>query len=42
MRFAGESPFSHSALDVKTFAMALPEMRLPRRGQAQHAAPLVR
>ena len=23
MRFAGESPFSHSALDVKTFAMAI-------------------
>lgn len=23
MRFAGESPFSHSALDVKTFAMAV-------------------
>jgi hypothetical protein len=23
MRFAGESPFSHSALDIKTFAMAL-------------------
>lgn len=23
MRFAGESPFSHSALDVKTYAMAL-------------------
>lgn len=23
MRFVGESPFSHSALDVKTFAMAL-------------------
>lgn len=23
MRFAGESPFSHSALDMKTFAMAL-------------------
>ena len=23
IRFAGESPFSHSALDVKTFAMAL-------------------
>jgi len=22
MRFAGESPFSHSALDIKTFAMA--------------------
>jgi hypothetical protein len=23
MRFAGESPFSHSALDIKTFAMVL-------------------
>jgi hypothetical protein len=23
MRFAGESPFSHSALDIKTFAMSL-------------------
>lgn len=23
MRFVGESPFSHSALDIKTFAMAL-------------------
>ncbi|MFT4171343.1 MAG: exonuclease, partial [Rhodocyclaceae bacterium] len=23
IRFAGESPFSHSALDMKTFAMAL-------------------
>lgn len=23
MRFAGESPFSHSALDIKTYAMAL-------------------
>ena len=23
MRFAGESPFSHSALDIKTFAMAV-------------------
>jgi hypothetical protein len=23
MRFAGESPFSHSALDIKTLAMAL-------------------
>lgn len=23
LRFAGESPFSHSALDIKTFAMAL-------------------
>jgi hypothetical protein len=22
MRFAGESPFSHSALDIKTYAMA--------------------
>jgi hypothetical protein len=26
-RFAGDSPFSHSALDIKTFAMAL--LRLP-------------
>jgi hypothetical protein len=25
MRFAGESPFSHSALDIKTYAMALLE-----------------
>jgi len=25
MRFAGESPFSHSALDVKTFAMCMME-----------------
>jgi hypothetical protein len=23
MRFTGESPFSHSALDIKTYAMAL-------------------
>ena len=23
IRFTGESPFSHSALDIKTFAMAL-------------------
>ncbi|MDF2817440.1 MAG: exonuclease [Stenotrophomonas rhizophila] len=23
MRFAGESPFSHSALDIKTFTMAM-------------------
>jgi hypothetical protein len=23
IRFAGESPFSHSALDIKTFAMAI-------------------
>ena len=23
IRFAGESPFSHSALDIKTYAMAL-------------------
>ena len=23
LRFAGESPFSHSALDIKTYAMAL-------------------
>jgi len=23
IRFAGESPFSHSALDIKTYAMAM-------------------
>jgi hypothetical protein len=23
MRFAGESPFSHSTLDIKTYAMAM-------------------
>lgn len=26
IRFAGESPFSHSALDIKTFAMAMLDM----------------
>src|SRR6201981_1264920 len=39
IRFAGESPFSHSALDIKTFAMALlgtpyrdsTKKRMPRR-----------
>ena len=39
IRFAGESPFSHSALDIKTFAMALlkcgyrdaVKRRMPRR-----------
>ena len=34
MRFAGESPFSHSALDIKTYAMALLRHRVPRHGQA--------
>jgi len=39
MRFAGESPFSHAALDIKTFAMCLlrsnyrdaSKQRMPRR-----------
>jgi hypothetical protein len=39
MRFVGESPFSHSALDIKTFAMSLlgtdfrdsTKRRMPRR-----------
>ncbi|MCW3058432.1 MAG: exonuclease [Capsulimonas sp.] len=39
IRFAGESPFSHSALDIKTFAMAMlgsdyrdaTKRRMPRR-----------
>ena len=31
IRFAGESPFSHSALDMKTYAMAVLRKRVPRR-----------
>ena len=42
IRFAGESPFSFSALDIKTFAMAAARHRVPRRDQAEHAAALVR
>ena len=42
IRFAGESPFSHSALDIKSYAMALLGTRVPRVGQAQHAGRVVR
>jgi hypothetical protein len=38
MRFVGESPFSHSALDIKTFAMALTGKTY--RGQTRHAQAL--
>jgi hypothetical protein len=37
MRFAGESPFSHSALDVKSFAMAM--LRLDYRDSTKRAMP---
>jgi len=37
MRFAGESPFSHSALDIKTFAMAM--LRLPYRNSTKRNMP---
>ena len=36
-RFAGESPFSHSALDIKTLAMAL--LRLPYRDATKRNMP---
>src|SRR4029079_17042122 len=36
-RFAGESPFSHSALDMKTLAMAL--LRLPYREATKRNMP---
>ncbi len=37
MRFAGESPFSHSALDVKSFAMAM--LKLDYRDSTKRAMP---
>ena len=37
IRFAGESPFSHSALDIKTFAMAM--LRCPYREVSKQAMP---
>jgi hypothetical protein len=44
MRFAGKSPFSHSALDIKTFAMAMlgtdyrasVKRRMPKRWFGDH------
>ncbi len=38
IRFAGESPFSHSALDIKTYAMALLGTEYRDVDQAEHAA----
>src|SRR5262249_3069797 len=37
IRFAGESPFSHSALDIKTYAMAL--LRKPYRESVKRNMP---
>jgi hypothetical protein len=37
MRFAGESPFSHSALDIKNMAMAL--LRKPYRESTKRNMP---
>ena len=37
MRFTGESPFSHSALDIKTFAMAM--LKLPYREATKKRMP---
>jgi 3' exoribonuclease, RNase T-like len=37
IRFAGESPFSHSALDIKTFAMAM--LGLPYRESTKRNMP---
>jgi hypothetical protein len=37
IRFAGESPFSHSALDIKTFAMAI--LDLPYRESVKRNLP---
>ena len=37
MRFAGESPFSHSALDIKTYAMAT--LKIGYRDAVKRAMP---
>lgn len=37
IRFTGESPFSHSALDIKTYAMAL--LKRPYRASTKRAMP---
>ena len=37
LRFAGESPFSHSALDMKTYAMAL--LKKPYRESTKRNMP---
>jgi hypothetical protein len=42
IKFTGESPFSHSALDIKTYAMVLLQKPYRARCESQPAAPLVR
>ncbi len=37
LRFVGESPFSHSALDIKTYAMAM--LKLPYRDSSKRNVP---
>jgi len=37
IRFTGESPFSHSALDIKTYAMAM--LKLPYRESVKRTMP---
>ncbi len=37
MRFTGENPFGFSAIDIKTYAMAM--LRRPYRGSGKHAMP---
>ena len=42
IRFAGESPFSHSALDIRSYAMAMLGNEYWGGGQAEHALSVVR
>ncbi len=42
IRFAGESPFSHSALDIKSYAMAILQREYRESTKRKHAAVVVR
>lgn len=42
VRFAGESPFSHSALDIKTYAMAMLKTGYRGVDEEEHAKAVVR
>jgi hypothetical protein len=42
IKFVGESPFSHSALDIKSFEMARAQDRLSTEHEAKHAEAMVR
>ena len=42
IKFVGESPFSHSALDIKSFAMAMLKTGYRQTHEAKHAETLVR